>query len=65
MQSLVAKKNKLLIMRRELATEWRIQGDNLVPLCKFQIIINIHFFKNLIVFTVNEVNERENICIVR
>ena len=34
-----------------------MQPDNLVPLCKFKIIIIIHLF---IVFTVNE---HENICI--
>ena len=26
--------------------QWRSQPDNLVPLCKFQIIIIIHFFRN-------------------
>ena len=26
--------------------QWRSQPDNLVPLCKFQIIIAIHFFRN-------------------
>ena len=40
--------------------QWRSQPDNLVPLCKFKVIIIIHFFKNLIVFTVNK---HENICI--
>ena len=37
---------------------WRSQPDNLVPLCKFQIIIAIHFVRNCC-FTVNE---HENIC---
>ena len=26
--------------------QWRSQPDNLVPLCKFKIIIIIHFFRN-------------------
>ena len=26
--------------------QWRSQPDNLVPLCKFQSIIVIHFFRN-------------------
>ena len=26
--------------------QWRSQPDNLVPLCKFEIIIIIHFFRN-------------------
>ena len=26
--------------------QWRSQPDNLVPLCKFQFIIIIHFFRN-------------------
>ena len=26
--------------------QWRSQPDNLVPLCKFQITIIIHFFRN-------------------
>ena len=26
--------------------QWRIQPDNLVPLCKFQSIIVINFFRN-------------------
>ena len=25
---------------------WRSQPNNLVPLCKFQVIIIIHFFRN-------------------
>ena len=29
-----------------LFTQWRSQPDNLVPLCKFKIIIIIHFFRN-------------------
>ena len=28
------------------STQWRSQPDNLVPLCKFQSIIIIHFFRN-------------------
>jgi hypothetical protein len=27
-------------------TQWRSQPDNFVPLCKFKIIIIIHFFRN-------------------
>ena len=27
-------------------SQWRSQPDNLVPLCKFEIIIIIHFFRN-------------------
>ena len=26
--------------------QWRSQPDSLVPLCKFKIIIIIHFFRN-------------------
>ena len=26
--------------------QWRSQPDNLVPLCKFKVIIIIHFFRN-------------------
>ena len=26
--------------------QWRSQPENLVPLCKFEIIIIIHFFRN-------------------
>jgi hypothetical protein len=26
--------------------QWRSQPDNLGPLCKFKIIIIIHFFRN-------------------
>ena len=26
--------------------QWRSQPDNLVPLCKFKIIVIIHFFTN-------------------
>ena len=29
-----------------MCNQWRSQPDNLVPLCKFQIIIIIHFFRN-------------------
>jgi hypothetical protein len=28
--------------------QWRSQPGNLVPLCKFKIIIIIHFFRNLL-----------------
>ena len=31
---------------RWTCVQWRSQPDNLVPLCKFQIIIIIHFFRN-------------------
>ena len=30
----------------EADDQWRSQPDNLVPLCKFQTIIIIHFFRN-------------------
>ena len=33
---------------------WRSQPDNLVPLCKFQSITIIHFFRNWFVFTVSQ-----------
>jgi hypothetical protein len=42
--------------------QWRSQPDNFVPLCKFKIIIIIHFFRNWL-FSQSMSNEHENICI--
>ena len=35
-----------LVNKVVIANQWRSQPDNLVPLCKFEIIIIIHFFRN-------------------
>ena len=32
--------------RQENNNQWHSQTDNLVPLCKFQVIIIFHFFGN-------------------
>ena len=40
--------------------QWRSQPNNLVPLCKFQLIIIIHFFRNLLGCLVYK---HGNICI--
>ena len=37
---------KIWLSRWVLHHQWRSQPDNLVLLCKFEIIIIIHFFKN-------------------
>ena len=41
--------------------QWRSQLDNLVPLCKLQVTIIIHFFRNCC--ELQTVNEHEHICI--
>ena len=38
----------VLGIMRILCIQWRSQPDNLVPLCKFQSIIIIHFFRDLL-----------------
>ena len=37
---------RILRFMTEIDVQWRSQPDYLVPLCKFQIIIIIHCFRN-------------------
>ena len=39
-------KRHLKISQSRAFDQWRSQPDNLVPQCKFQSIIIIHFFRN-------------------
>ena len=45
---MAAAKQKAVVQKviGTVCPQWRREPDNLVPLCKFEIIIIIHFFRN-------------------